>query len=243
MIKFFRIILRICILFIFGIALFIHLKLPSYTNAMEHETSELNKQLKMLSNQKNYELILIQSDYSDVEVIKQDMIPSLENEKKSLMEQYKALFKENRLLNGQLNILTTKIIFDTTSNRLKLVKRGKIVSDIPVYKKFVQDFLKSEIDKKILKVLAKEKMPTPIRPVWTFEDITVEIPAENSPERLMTGALGNYAIYFTDFLIIHDKSKNYKYHDTINHVCIQLNTKAMKKFYDSIYVGNKLYVE
>jgi len=243
LIKFFKIIFRLFLLSILGISIFIHIKLPSYTRAMESEIAELNKQLSMLSNQKKYETAIKQSAYSDTEIIKEEMLPQVEEEKKSLVEQNKILLKENRLLSGHLNILTTKVIFDTKLNRLKLVKNGKIVSDIVVSKKLVADFLKSEINRKTLKILAKEKNPAPIKPKWTFEDITKELPAENSTERLMIGALGNYAIYFDDYLIIHDFTKNTRQHDTINHVCIQMKPKDMQKLYNSVFIGTKLYVE
>lgn len=242
-IKFLKKFLRLIILLITAVSVFIHIKLPDYTRVIESEITELNKQLAMLSNQKKYETILKQSVYSDTEIIKMEILPQIEEEKKSLIERNKILLKENRLLNGHLNILTTKIIFDTKSNLLKLVKNGKISSDIVVSKKFTTVFLKSEITRKTLKILAKEKNPAPIKPKWTYEDITKEIPAENTAERIMLGAIGNYAIYFTDFLIIHDFTKNVQQHDTVNHVCIQLNLKDMQKLYNSVFIGNKLYVE
>jgi len=242
-IKFFKITLRFIALLVMAASIFIHIKLPNYTVTMKSEIGELNNQLKMLSNQKKYETAIKQSAYSDTEIIKEEILPQIEEEKKVLLEQNKNLLKENRLLNGHLNILTTKVIFDTKLNRLKLVKNGKITSDVEVSKKFVDDFLKSEINRKTLKILAKEKNPAPIKPKWAFEDITKEIPAENTAERIMVDALGNYAIYFTDFLIIHDFTKNIQYHDTVNHVCIQLNIKDMKKLYNSVFIGNKLYVE
>ncbi len=211
---------------------------------MENEITELNKQLSMLENQKKYETAIKESDYSDTETIKKEMIPQIEEEKKSLIEQNKNLLKENRLLNGHLNILTTKIIFDTKSNRLKLIKNGKILSDIAVSQKYVTAFLKSEITRGTLKIVAKRKKPVSIKPKWMYEEYIIkELPPENSPERIMLGALGNYAIYFTDYLIIHDFTKNIQQHDIINHVCIQLNNKDMKKLYNSVFIGNKLYVE
>lgn len=242
-IKFLKNLFRFILLFILAVSIFIHIKLPNYTKAIESEIAKLNKQLTMLSNQKKYETLIKQSAYSDTEIIKTDMLPPVEEERKSLVEQNKILLKENRLLSGHLNILTTKIIFDTDSNLLKLVKNGKISSDIVVSKKIGAAFLKSEISRKMLKVLAKEKNPAPIKPKWTYEDITKEIPAENTAERIMVGALGNYAVYFTDYLIVHDFTKNIQQHDTINHVCIQLNLKDMKKLYNSVFIGNKLYVE
>lgn len=242
-IKILRNLLRLVILGILSVSIFIHVKLPNYTNAMKNEISELHKHLSMLTNQKRYETAIKQSAYSDTEIIKAEMLPQMEEEKKSLVEQNKNLLKENRLLRGHLNILTTKIIFDTKTNRLKLIKNGQVSSDIVLSKKFVAAFLKSEINRKTLKIVAKEKNPAPIKPKWAFEDITKELPAENSAERIMLGALGNYAVYFTDYLIIHDFTKNVQQHDTINHVCIQLSPKNMKKLYNSVFIGNNLYVE
>ncbi|HAX62080.1 MAG TPA: hypothetical protein DCX95_05970 [Elusimicrobia bacterium] len=242
-IKFLKKLIGLIVLLIMAVSIFIHIKLPSYTKTIESEIAELNKQLSMLSNQKKYETLIKQSVYSDAEILKTDLLPPIEEEKKSLVEQNKNLLKENRLLSGHLNILSTKVIFDTKSNRLKLVKNGKVSSDIAVSKKFVTAFSKSEINRKTLKILAKEKNPAPIKPKWMYEDITKEIPAENTAERIMVGALGNYAVYFTDYLIVHDFTKNIQQHDTINHVCIQLNLKDMKKLYNSVFIGNKLYVE
>ncbi|MEW6558165.1 MAG: hypothetical protein AB1349_12595 [Elusimicrobiota bacterium] len=241
--NFLKIIIRILFLSVVIVSVLIHIKLPYYTNALENEIGELKKHLLLHINQKKYMWTLKQSAIGDAEVIKQEMIPQLESEKKALTEQHKNLKKENRLLSGQLDILTTKIILDIKLNRLKLVKSGKILFDIAITKKIIQRFVKSEIRRKKLKILAKEKNPAPIKPKWIYENITKEIPAENSPERLMIGALGNYAIYLTDFLIIHSYTKNVQQHDTINHVCIQLGLKEMKKLYNSVYIGNNLYVE
>lgn len=242
-IKVFKNLLRLIFLGILAVSIFIHVKIPNYTKTMKNEISELRKQLSMLANQKRYETAIKQSAYSDTEIIKAEMLPQMEEETESLLGQNKNLLKENRLLRGHLNILTTKIIFDTKSSRLKLIKNGQVSSDVVISKKYAADFLKSEINRKTLKILAKEKNPAPIKPKWAFEDITKELPAENSAERLMIGALGNYAVYFTDYLIIHDFTKNIQQHDTINHVCIQLSPKNMKRLYNSVYIGNSLYVE
>jgi hypothetical protein len=241
--KIFKTLFRILLLLILIASIFIHLKLPNYNKSLESETANLKNHLSMLINQKKYETILKQSSYGDYTEIKDALLPQIESEKNSMIEQYKNLLKENRLLLGHLDILTTKVIFDTKINRLKLIKNGKVSSDFIVPKKLVQEFLKSEITKKILKILAKEKNPTPIKPEWTYEDITKEIPAANSPERMMTGALGKYAIFLNDYLIIHDIPKNMEFHDTINHVCIQLKTNEIRKLYNSVYVGTLLYVE
>lgn len=228
---------------ILAISIFINVKLPDYTKDIDDETADLKKQLLMLMNQKKYQIALSQSVVGDYEAIKLDTLPQLQEDQKILIENNKNLLKANRLLWGNLSILRTKLIFDTKMKKLKFVKNGKVVSDINITDQTVQNFLKSEISRKVLKILAKEKNPTSVKPKWTYEDITKEIPVENSPERLMVGALGNYAIHFDDFLIIHDTSKNREYHDTINHICIQLSTKDMKKLYSSVYIGNKLYVE
>lgn len=228
---------------ILGAAVFVHIKVPGYTKAITNETSDLNKHLSMLINQQKYETALKKSIYGDYSVIKHDMLPQIIEENKALTRQHENLKKRKRLLSGHLSILTTKIIFDTDLKRLTLVKNGKITASIAVDKKFVGQFLLSEISRKKLSIIAKQKNPAPIKPKWTFEDITTEIPAGNSPERLMIGALGEYALYFSDFLIIHDETKNENHHETINHVCIQLKKSLMKKLYGYVYVGNTLYVE
>lgn len=243
MAKFFRIIFRLIFLLILVGAVFVHIKVPDYIKAIKNETADLNKHLSMLANQQEYETALKKSIYGDYSVIKHDMLPQIIDENTALARQYESLKKRKRLLAGHLSILTTKIIFDTALNRLKLVEKGKITASVAVDKKFVEQFLLSEISRKKLNVIAKQKNPSPIKPKWTFEDIITEIPAANSPERLMTGALGEYALYFSDFLIIHDDTKNEKHHETINHVCIQLKNSIMKKLYGSVYVGNDLYVE
>ena len=242
-IKYIKNILRILVLMILFLSIYIDLKLPYYIKEIKQETAELTKSLLMLVNQKRYQVYLNQSVIGDYETIKVDILPQLEEDREILIENNKNLLKENRLLKGHLSILTTKMIFDTKTNKFKLIKNGKVHFDIDIPDKTVQNFIKSEISRKVLKILAKEKNPTSIKPKWTFEEIIQEIPAENSPERLMVGALGSYAIHFNDFLIIHDTSKNMEYHDTINHICIQLKPKVMKKLYNSVFIGNKLYVE
>lgn len=223
--------------------IFIHMELPDHTKAMKGEITDLNKHLSMLVNQNKYETALKKSVSGDYSAIKDDMLPQVDEENKTLSRQYKSLKKKKRLLAGHLDILTTKLVFDTTLNRLKLIKKEKVVASMAVSKKFVKQFLDSEISRKKLSIIAKQKNPAPVKPEWTFEDITQEIPAVNSPERLMVGALGKYAIYLTDFLIIHDTTEDNKHHDTINHVCIQLKSSVMKRLYRSVYVGNELYVE
>ena len=77
-IKFLKKLFGLIVLLIMAVSIFIHIKLPSYTKAIESEIAELNKQLSMLSNQKKYETVLKQSVYSDTEIIKTDLLPPIE---------------------------------------------------------------------------------------------------------------------------------------------------------------------
>ena len=94
----------------------------------------------------------------------------------------------------------------------------------------------------VLRVLRKIKDPVWYKPDWAFLDSKESIPARNSPQRLVLGILGDYALDLGGGIMLHGTPYEQLLGQRVSHGCIRLSKDGIKTLYDSLPLGAKVYI-
>lgn len=94
----------------------------------------------------------------------------------------------------------------------------------------------------VLRVLRKIKNPIWYKPDWAFLEAKESIPAPNSPKRLVRGILGDYALDLGGGIMLHGTPYEHLLGQRVSHGCIRLSKEGIKTLYDSLALGDKVYI-
>lgn len=94
----------------------------------------------------------------------------------------------------------------------------------------------------VLRVLRKIKDPIWYKPDWAFIEAKESIPARDSPQRLVRGILGDYALDLGGGIMLHGTPYEQLLGQRVSHGCIRLSKDGIKNLYDSLQLGAKVYI-
>jgi L,D-transpeptidase YbiS len=94
----------------------------------------------------------------------------------------------------------------------------------------------------IMTVRDKRVDPVWIKPDWAFVEEGVPIPPLNSPERLVQGHLGEYALILGGGIMIHGTTDASSLGRNASHGCIRLGREDLRYVYAISDVGTRVYI-
>jgi L,D-transpeptidase YbiS len=94
----------------------------------------------------------------------------------------------------------------------------------------------------IMTVQDKRVDPVWIKPDWAFVEAGESIPPLNSPERLVRGHLGEYALILGGGIMIHGTTDNSSLGRNVSHGCIRLGREDLRYVYQVAEIGTKVYI-
>jgi L,D-transpeptidase YbiS len=94
----------------------------------------------------------------------------------------------------------------------------------------------------IMYVRDKRVDPVWIKPDWAFVEEGEEVPPLNSPERLVHGHLGEYALILGGGIMIHGTSDLESLGRNASHGCIRLGREDLRYVYQATDIGAKVYI-
>jgi L,D-transpeptidase YbiS len=94
----------------------------------------------------------------------------------------------------------------------------------------------------VLRILRKIKDPIWYKPDWAFLEAKESIPPPHSPKRLVRGILGDYALDLGGGIMLHGTPYEHLLGQRVSHGCIRLSKEGIKTLYDSLALGDKVYI-
>lgn len=153
--------------------------------------------------------------------------------------------KVGRHLKGQLHILV-----DTRANKLYLKKgltllwqadcsvgRGGILKDPVTGRRWEFVTPRGEFE-----VLDKIEKPLWTKPDWAFVESGQPVPPPDDPSRKVEGELGAYVLNLGDGYLIHGTLTPQLLGRPVSHGCVRLGADDLKKLYDAVPKGTKVYI-
>ncbi|TLN23768.1 L,D-transpeptidase [bacterium] len=164
-----------------------------------------------------------------------------------------ALEDQNASLQKKIDALVPRgmhIIVDTAANRLylkdgeKLVREaivscgsGNILSDPKGDRTWVFDTPRGEY-----KIENKITNPVWVKPDWAFVEEGKTPPPRNSPDRVESGVLGDYALAIGKGYFLHGTMYTRMLGRNVTHGCVRIGDEDLKYIYENAPKGTKVYI-
>jgi len=161
--------------------------------------------------------------------------------KKALYENGLSLQEEKRLLEKQLEIMSTYLQIDFQAGKIHLLRGDQI------NKSFIFSFAPLKIfgnEKRpmpaLCRITAKERFAFPERAKAEKAGEGLKWEPPQTGERLRYKPLGEFVIFTDGPLVLHAPVAEAALHDAYPHVCAGLSREAAKGLYERVFIGNKL---
>jgi L,D-transpeptidase ErfK/SrfK len=177
-------------------------------------------------------------------------LPTGEKEQKQLVAR---LDRRSRELAARLRAAAPRgvyIVIDQTQNRLYLKRdddtllearcsagSGMVLREsVGKKREWVFDSPRGQFE-----VLSLLRNPTWAKPDWAFVEEGQPIPA-NPADRLETGSLGEYALYFGNGYMIHGTLYERLLGRAVSHGCIRVGRDDLRKVWANARIGTHIYI-
>lgn len=163
--------------------------------------------------------------------------------KKALYESGLSLQEEKRLLEKQLEIMTTSVRVDLGSNKISLMREGNSLKDFKILFTSTQPVTDAQIKSHSLRVTSKERFAHPERGKAEEKDGVLTWVPPQVGESTRSNALGEYVLFTNSNIIIHGPFKKEPEHAAYPHACLGLSREDAAKLYRGSFIGNRIYFE
>ncbi|MFA6433919.1 MAG: L,D-transpeptidase [Elusimicrobiales bacterium] len=164
--------------------------------------------------------------------------------KKTVYEAGAALQEEKRLLEKQLEIMTTYVDINEETGKILLMRGDHALKDYPFSYLPLRVFGPAGRNMPpVARIISKERYAHPERGKVQEKDgkITWEPPQVGSDPR--SGGLGEYVLFTDSPLIVHGPPPNKKLHEAFPHVCAGVSVHAARSLFENTFIGTKILYE
>jgi hypothetical protein len=160
---------------------------------------------------------------------------------KSLFESGLSLQEERRLLEKQLEIITTTLLVNPALQRIFLLRADQplqsyLISYIPV-RAFggAPEILPASV-----RITSKERFAHPERGKSEEVNGTLQWTPPQVGTSVRSNALGEFVMFTNSPLIIHGPPLNEEDHEKFPHICLGLDREAARKLYRGSFIGTHI---
>jgi hypothetical protein len=165
----------------------------------------------------------------------------LAKNRKTLFEAGLSLQEEKRLLEKQLEIMTTTLVINPALQRIFIMREGQPM----------QSYLLSYFPLKAfaganttfpgtIRVVSKERFAHPERGQSEVVNGKLQWVPPQVGTSIRSNALGEFVVFTNSPIIFHGPPLNPEDHEKFPHVCLGLDLDAARKIYRSTFIGTKV---
>jgi hypothetical protein len=176
---------------------------------------------------------------------------------KDLFESGLSLQTERRLLEKQLEIMTTYLVINPLLQRIFLMRDGQplqsyLISYIPLRSFPSAEVLAASSSTtsagieaplhlpNIVRIVSKERFAHPERGKSEQVNGHLQYTPPQVGTSIRSNALGQFVMFTNSKLIIHGPPLNAEDHEKFPHICLGLDLEAARKLYRSSFIGTKI---
>jgi hypothetical protein len=175
----------------------------------------------------------------------------LQKRRQELVNRLKTAEEEQRFLAFIKDIYATDkryLVLNTHSAKGSLKVGNRVLREFPLVLDGCRkpDIMPAEnadayvLPKGRIRVIAKKENPAWYKPDWLYEkDMT---PPVNSSERLISGPMGAYALFFGGGFVIHGRPADGAPSMVTDHACIVLENDDLRAVYNLLDAGSVAYI-
>lgn len=163
--------------------------------------------------------------------------------KKMIYEAGLSLQEEKRLLEKQLEIMTTYLELDGEAAKIHLMRGDQTLKSFGFSAPLRALGGEKPATPELCRITAKERFASPERgkAEKTAAGLNWEPPQTGRSRR--DSPLGEYVIFTDGPLILHAPVPNAALHNAYPHLCAGLTLYSAKRLYESVFIGNKLLIK
>lgn len=176
----------------------------------------------------------------------------LQKQRQELVSRLKTAEEEQRLLAFIKDIYATDkryLVLDTHSSQGFLKLGNRVLRSFPLVLDgcgkpnltLAESTDANLLPKGRIQAIAKKKNPAWYKPDWLYENKAAPPPFD-SPERLLTGPMGGYALFFGRGFVIHGRPADGAPPMALEHACIVLEDADLKVVFKMLDPGSFAYI-
>jgi len=161
--------------------------------------------------------------------------------KRALYEAGLSAQEEKRLLEKQLEIMTTYLMVDQETRRISLMRGEQVLKSYPLADVPPRAF--GGYNKpfpNILRIISKERFAHPERGRSEMVDGKLQWNPPQVGTSTRSNALGEYVMFTQSGLILHGPPHNAQEHAAFPHLCFELPLAAARDLYRNSFIGTKI---
>ena len=176
----------------------------------------------------------------DLEQLKAGLSGHAQSEK-SLFESGISLQEERRLLEKQLEIMTTTLLINPALQRVFLMRAEQPLSSYLLNYFPLRSFGNAPVTlPPTVRIISKERFAHPERGKSEQVNGTLQWTPPQVGTSVRSNALGEFVIFTNSALILHGPPLNADDHERFPHVCLGLDREAARKLYRGSYIGTRI---
>lgn len=163
---------------------------------------------------------------------------------KSLFESGLSLQEERRLLEKQLEIMTTYLSIDPSLGRVFLLRDNQPLQSYLIAHVPLKAFGNAAAGlPSTVRIVSKERFAHPERGKSEAIDGRLQWVPPQVGTSVRSNALGEFVMFTNSALILHGPPVNADDHERFPHICLGLDREAARKLYRSSFIGTKIALQ
>ncbi|OGR87998.1 MAG: hypothetical protein A3A86_06760 [Elusimicrobia bacterium RIFCSPLOWO2_01_FULL_60_11] len=168
---------------------------------------------------------------------------SVAQAKKAMYESGLSLQEEKRLLEKQLEIMTTSIKVDPAEQKISLMREDNASKSFKLAFTSTQPVTEAQMKSRSLRVTSKERFAHPERGKAEEKDGVLTWTPPQVGESARSNALGEFVLFTNSNIIIHGPFKKEQEHAAYPHACLGLSREDAARLYRGSFIGNRIYFQ
>ena len=170
-------------------------------------------------------------------------LPKLAESRRQIYEGGLQLQEEKRLLEKQLEIMTTYLLIDQGAHQVRLMRGEQALETYAIGEDAPRAFGGSKPATSLSVVVSKERFAHPERPKVEQVDAQLQWEPAQVGESARANALGEYVVFGRGSLILHGPPRKLEEHAAYPHVCLELALPVARRLYTGTYMGTKIVIK
>ncbi len=170
-------------------------------------------------------------------------LPKLAEDRRQIYEDGLALQEEKRLLEKQLEIMTTYLLVDPDKHQVSLMRGDQALETYKIGAEAPKAYGAAAAPAIVDAVVSKERFAHPERPKSEQVDGQLQWEPPQVGTSARASALGEFVVFTHGSLIIHGPARQRGAHEAYPHICLQLPLAVARKLYAETYIGTKILIK
>jgi hypothetical protein len=170
-------------------------------------------------------------------------LPQLAESRRKVYEGGLQLQEEKRLLEKQLELMTTYLLVEPAAGKVHLMRGEQALRSLPLGEGAPRQYGQTKAQPPLAAIVSKERFAHPERPKADQVGGQLQWEPPQVGESARANALGEFVVFTRGPLILHGPPRKAEEHAAFPHVCLELSLPAARRLYQDSSIGTKVMLK